>query len=91
MALIASSCISVSEEEEEEEEERRLWLSYESELRRGQREGPRSSRECAGLDVVPGSDSLRYFNGWRVECVAAGRSPRIRSSVTSSGPVCFTK
>lgn len=49
------------------------------------------SGECVGLDVVLGSDSLRYFNGWRVECVAAGRSPRIRSSVTSSGPVCFTK
>lgn len=46
---------------------------------------------CAGLDAAPGSDSLRYFNGWCVECVAAGRSPRNRSSVTSAGPVCFIK
>lgn len=53
--------------------------------------GREQAGECVGLDVVLGSDSLRYFNGWCVECVAAGRSPRIRSSVTSSGPVCFTK
>lgn len=46
---------------------------------------------CGGLDVALRSDSLRYFNGWCVECVAAGHSPRIRSSVTSSRPVCFTK
>lgn len=46
---------------------------------------------CAGLDVAPGSDSLRYFNGCCAECVAAGRRPRNRSSVTSSWPVCLTK
>lgn len=38
------------------------------------------------LDVAAGSDSLRYFNGRCVECVAAGCSPGIRSSVTSGGP-----
>lgn len=53
--------------------------------------GTERAGECVGLDSVLGSDSLRYFNGWRVECVAAGHSPRIRSSVTSSRPVCFTK
>lgn len=37
------------------------------------------------------SGSLWYFNGWCVECVAAGRDPGIRSSVTSVRPVCFTK
>lgn len=53
-------------------------------------EGREQAGECVGLDVVLESDSLRYFNGWCVECVAAGCSPRIRSSVTSSVPVCFT-
>lgn len=70
-------------------------VQHESELWRGrsvvgQEEGT-SRRGCRGLSVALGSDSLRYFNGWCVECVAAGRSPRIRFSVTSSGPVCFTK
>lgn len=46
---------------------------------------------CAALDVAPGSDSLRYFNGCCAECVAAGRRPGNRSSVTSSWPVCLTK
>lgn len=73
------------------EEEPRLWLGYEE--RRGcwRAEGAERAGECVGQGVALGSDSLRYFNGWRVECVAAGRSPRIRSSVTSSGCVCFTK
>lgn len=47
--------------------------------------------ESVGVDVILGSDSLSYFNGQCEECVAAGCSPRIRSSVTSSGPVCFVK
>lgn len=46
---------------------------------------------CAGLDVAPGSDSLRYFNGCCAECVAAGCRPGNTSNVTRSWPVCLTK
>lgn len=64
----------------------KLWAGAVERWERWHTEG-----ECAGLDVVLGSDSLQYFNGRRVECVAAGHSPRIGSSVTSSGPVWITK
>lgn len=72
VALTASFCVVVP----------LLWLSDESELWGGQREGRLDWMYCWGLG---------YFNGWRAECVAAGHNPRIRSSVTSPEPVCLTK